>query len=323
MRIHSPTDERLARMRVADAAAQVAGSRTRYWSYEAGPDDATTTIVLVHGFRGTHHGLLPVVAQFAPDSPHAAGDRNQSIRFIAPDLPGFGESDPLPAGHSLDDYAAWLAAFLEHVDPAGSAVVLGHSFGSLIVARDVRMLAPRRILLVNPIAAPALEGTAAVGTRLAILYYWLGAALPVGLGNALLRNRLITRVMSEVMAVTRSRALRAWIHREHDRHFSSFHDRDTLLEAFRASVSDSVLAHAAQLPAGTSLIAGARDAIAPIEAQLALAEAAPQASLRVIDGVGHLVHYETPAAAARLIRAAIDEWGAHANSTASTGESPR
>ncbi|MGO2113166.1 MAG: hypothetical protein ACTH31_16290, partial [Pseudoclavibacter sp.] len=73
MRIHNPTDERLARMRVAEFTADVAGARTRYWTYEAASagDDGTecvaapmATIVLVHGFRGTHHGLLPVVAQF-------------------------------------------------------------------------------------------------------------------------------------------------------------------------------------------------------------------------------------------------------------------
>lgn len=294
MRIHNTADELLARMPVAERSDAVAGADIRWWEY--GPADAETTIVLVHGFRGTHHGLLPVVARFAD-----GGD----TRFIAPDLPGFGASGPLPSGHSLDDYATWLRAFLERVDPDGRAVVLGHSFGSLVVARRVRALAPRRILLVNPIAAPALEGSAVIGTKLAIFYYWLGAVLPAPLGNALLRSRAITRVMSEVMAVSRVPALRAWIHREHDRHFSEFHDRGTLLEAFRASVSDSVTAHAAELPAGTVLIAGERDAIAPLRDQHRLAAAAPQASLHVIEGVGHLVHYETPVAAARLIREAL------------------
>lgn len=316
MRIHTPVDERLSVMPATEHHDTIAGAECRWWVY--GPHDAAVTIVLVHGFRGTHHGLLPVVAQFAPgalpaesgDVPAASGDPDaRGVRFIAPDLPGFGASSPLPTAHTLDAYAAWLEALLARVDPGGEAVVLGHSFGSLIVSRNVRALGERRILLVNPIAAPALEGTARFGTQLAIAYYWLGAQLPAPLGDALLRNRLITRVMSEVMAVTRSRALRTWIHREHDRHFSSFRDRTTLLEAFRASVSDSVLAHAHELPHGTVLIAGARDAIAPLETQFALADEAPQTSLQVIDGVGHLVHYETPVAAARVIREALREWG--------------
>ena len=38
----------------------VLGGTTAYWTY--GPADAQTTIVAVHGFRGEHHGLEPVVA---------------------------------------------------------------------------------------------------------------------------------------------------------------------------------------------------------------------------------------------------------------------
>lgn len=295
MRIHNPTDAALARMAVTEVTGHVAGATLRWW--EHGPQDASTTVVLVHGFRGTHHGLLPVVAQFADDP---------SVRFVAPDLPGFGASDALPREHTLDAYAAWLREFLGQIDPEGRAVVLGHSFGSLVVARDVAALAPRRIVLVNPIAAPALEGTAVIATKLAICYYWLGAVLPAPLGDGLLRSRLITRVMSEVMAVSRSSALRAWIHREHDRHFSDFADRRTLLEAFRASVSDAVLRHADALPVGTVLVAGERDAIAPIDDQRRLADAAgARASLYVIAGVGHLIHYETPVAVARVLREAL------------------
>lgn len=294
MRIHNPNDEALRSMPSTGVRGHVAGAALRWWEY--GPQDAPTTVVLVHGFRGTHHGLLPVVARFADDP---------SVRFVAPDLPGFGASDALPREHTLDAYAAWLRGFLDQLDPDRRAVVLGHSFGSLVVARDAAALAPRLIVLVNPIAAPALEGTAVIGTKLAIFYYWLGSALPAPLGRALLRSRLITRVMSEVMAVTRSRALRAWIHREHDRHFSAFADRRTLLEAFRASVSDSVLRHADALPAGTVLVAGERDAIAPLDDQRRLVAAAPHVSLHVIEGVGHLTHYETPVAVARVLRAAL------------------
>ena len=271
----------------------VLGSECAWWEIGPAAADAAATVVLVHGFRGTHHGLLPVV------------ERLPRVRFIAPDLPGFGASAPLERGHSLDDYSAWLEAFLEQVDPAGDAIVLGHSFGSLVISRRQAAIGERRLVLVNPIASPALEGPQAILTRLAIFYYWLGSRLPAPAGQLLLSHPLITRVMSEVMAKTKSKPLRAWIHAEHERHFSDFSDRDTLLEAFRASVSDSVLAHATELPSSTVLIAGALDDIAPLEAQLELARVA-DLPLHVIAGTGHLVHYETPIAAARLISAFID-----------------
>ncbi|WP_424465503.1 alpha/beta fold hydrolase [Pseudoclavibacter helvolus] len=275
-------------------SSHVLGADCAWW--ELGPDagEARATVVLVHGFRGTHHGLLPVV------------DRLPDVRFIAPDLPGFGASTPLPAGHSLDAYSAWLEEFLAQVDPEGEAIVLGHSFGSLVIARRPAAIGERRLVLINPIASPALEGPQAVLTRLAIFYYWLGSRLPAPAGRVLLSHPLITRVMSEVMAKTRSKPLRSWIHAEHERHFSEFSDRDTLLDAFRASVSDSVLAHAADLPASTVLIAGALDDIAPLDAQLELARVA-DLPLHVISGTGHLVHYEAPIAAARLLSTFIDD----------------
>lgn len=266
----------------------IGGARTAIWEY--GANDAPETIVLVHGFRGTHHGLLSLVAAMP------------EVRFIAPDLPGFGESAVFAVEHSLDAYATWLRELLDALDPDARAVVLGHSFGSLVVARQVAALAPRRIVLVNPIAENALTGPDRVMTNLAIFYYWMGARLPRGLGNALLSSGLITRVMSEVMAVTKSRALRAWIHRQHADHFSEFVSRESLLDAFRASVSDDIRSHSSEFPEGTLLVVGEKDAIAPLPASRRLHPAMPGSTLRVIGGVGHLIHYETPLALARVLR---------------------
>lgn len=289
MRLHNPLERALADRPVRVRSRSLAGSSTVVRGYPGAAADAPT-IVLVHGFRGTHHGLLPVVAAM----PEA--------RFIAPDLPGFGESAPLPGRHSLDGYAAWLRELLDAEDAGAEAIVLGHSFGSLVVARDAAALGGRRLVLVNPIAENALQGPDRLMTGIAIAYYRLGAALPSRLGRALLGAPLITRVMSEVMATTRDRALRAWIHDQHRRHFSEFASRRVLLEAFEASVSDEVRAHAAALPPGTVLVAGERDAIATPVAARRLAAAVPGSTLHLLGGVGHLAHYEAPLALARVLR---------------------
>lgn len=265
------------------------GSETTWWEY--GEADAPV-LVLVHGFRGDHHGLEPVVA-------HLPG-----LRIVSPDLPGFGASAPLANGpHDIDGYAAWLAAFVEAIGIVGPYTLLGHSFGSIVASAAVASgLRPARLILVNPIGAPALEGPRGVMTRLAILYYRAGAALPERAGFALLQNRGIVRVMSATMAKTRDRELRRFIHDQHDRYFSAFADRDTLLEAFRASVSHDIRQYAADIPVPTLLIAAERDDITPIEAERVLVSRFPDASLVEIEGVGHLIHYETPAEAAAHIR---------------------
>ncbi len=299
----SPYADRLSRVPVRRAEAEVRGGTTAYWVY--GPEEAAVTIVAVHGFRGEHHGLEPVVAYLCDAPLHEAS--MPGVRVISPDLPGFGETAPLPGRtHDLEEYAGWLSDFVAAVVPPPErerTVILGHSFGSIVVAAAVaRGLETPRMVLVNPIGAPALEGPKGVLTRLAILYYALGARLPERLGTALLRHPLIVRAMSIAMVKTRDRRLRRFAHEQHDTYFSRFADRDVLREAFVTSVSHDVRESAPAVTVPTLLVAAERDDITPIEAERRLAGLFPQAELVEIAGVGHLIHYETPAEAAAAVR---------------------
>jgi pimeloyl-ACP methyl ester carboxylesterase len=289
--VASPYAAQLAEIPVVRREVAVLGGTTAYWIY--GPDDAATTILAVHGFRGEHHGLEPVVA-FLP-----------GVRIVMPDLPGFGESVPLPGRrHDIEAYADWLDAFAADVAPG--AVVLGHSFGSIVASAAVaRGLPTPRLILVNPIGAPALEGPRGILTRLAMLYYWAGAKLPRAIGTWLLRTRVVVRIMSIAMAKTRDRVVRAFIHDQHDRYFSNFADRDVLHDAFVASVSHDVSQYAGRIHVPTLLIAADRDDITPIEAERVLATRFRDARLVEIAGVGHLIHYEKPAEAAEAVRGFI------------------
>lgn len=265
----------------------VAGGSTAYWSY--GPEDAAVTVVAVHGFRGEHHGLEPVVAML------------DGVRVISPDLPGFGETAPLPQRtHDIEAYAAWLEGFVAAVAPG--AVVLGHSFGSIVASAAVAAgLQTPRLVLVNPIGAPALEGPRGILTRLAIFYYWAGARLPKALGTAVLRNALIVRVMTITMAKTKNTQLMRFIHDQHNTYFSDFADRDVLRDAFVTSVSHDVTEYAPAIDVPTLLIAAELDDITPIEAERRLATMFSNAELVEISGVGHLIHYEKPREAASAI----------------------
>ncbi|MDE0546840.1 alpha/beta fold hydrolase [Microbacterium sp. C7(2022)] len=283
----NPYAARLAEIPVREDVIEVLGTPTAYWTY--GDEGAATTIIAVHGFRGDHHGLEPVVA-YLP-----------GVRVISPDLPGFGQTPPIPGRtHDLDAYAQWLTAFVDAVAPG--SIMLGHSFGSIVVAAAVSGgLDTPRVILINPIGAPALEGPRGVLTRLAVFYYWAGAKLPARLGDALLRNGLIVRVMSVSMAKTSDPALRRFIHDQHDTYFSRFADRDVLHEAFVTSVSNDVRASAPAISQPTLLVAAVRDDITPIEAERHLASLFADADLVEIDDVGHLIHYETPDQAAAAI----------------------
>lgn len=293
MSVPSPYADRLSRLPIERHEVGIGGTDTAYWAYgpSAGAgDEAPPTVIAVHGFRGEHHGLEPVLA-YLPE-----------VRVIAPDLPGFGETPPLAGRtHDLAAYSDWLQQFTAAVSPG--AVILGHSFGSIVASAAVANgLDTPRLILINPIGAPALEGPKGVLTKLAVLYYALGAKLPSGIGTALLRNRLIVRGMSIAMAKTKDSDLRRFIHDQHDTYFSDFADRDVLRDAFIASVSHDVREFAPLIDVPTLLVAAQQDDITPIEAERHLATLFADAELVEIAHVGHLIHYETPAEAAGAIR---------------------
>ncbi len=272
------------------AELELRGSRTRYWTY--GDDDAPHRVLFLHGLRGDHHGLEPIVAHLA------------NVQVIIPDLPGFGESTPLPRDrHDIAGYAAWARELLAAVGPAGLA---GHSFGSVVATAAAGGLPLSALVLVNPIATSALAGPRVAMTKLTVLYHRASAALPERAGTALLRNRLITRLASVAMVTTPDAGLRRWIHAEHDRYFSTFADRRTLLEAFGASIGHDVTEFADAVTAPTLLVAAENDDIAPLESQHVLEAQFADARLVVVADTGHLAHYEAPAAVARAITGFLD-----------------
>ncbi|CAN5197449.1 alpha/beta hydrolase [soil metagenome] len=270
-------------------AVEVLGSTTEFWTY--GPADAAVTLIFIHGYRGEHHGLEPVIA-------HLRG-----LRIIAPDLPGFGRSEPLVVGHhDIDGYAAWLGAFVGALG-LERATVLGHSFGSIVVAHAAAdgLISPPRLILVNPIASPAASGPNRALTRLAVFGIALAGRLPARLGRWLVGNRAVVRGMSLVMTTTKDPVLRRFIHDQHATYFSDFASSATVVEGFEASVSHNVAEVASRIDIPTLLIGAELDPITPVADVAALERAMPQATLRMIPGVGHLVHYEKSREAAELI----------------------
>jgi pimeloyl-ACP methyl ester carboxylesterase len=301
----SPYSALLAALPQRERVVWVAGVRTAVFEY--GRADAPA-IVFVHGFRGDHHGLEPIAA-------HLPGHR-----VIAPDLPGFGASGALDHA-TIEAYADWLRAFVAGEAPG--AVVLGHSFGSIVVAHAAAAgLDASRIVLINPIATPALSGGNRLGSLLALGYYRAAAALPERAGLALLGAPPIVRGMSAFMAKTRDRDLKRWIHDQHDRYFSRYASRQSVLEAFDASIRHTVGEVAGLIDQPVQLIAADRDDITPIAHQHRLRQLFPHASLAVLHGVGHLVHYEQPREAAAIIRRFIgaDAAGPAAARAAGPGE---
>lgn len=252
------------------------------------------TIILIHGFRGTHHGLSLIAAHL------------NDVETIIPDLPGFGEGDHLDT-YDLDAYVEWLRRFIKAQKLKKIPLLLGHSFGSIVCAAYAKKYPDtiKKLILVNPIGAPALEGPKAVMSQLAVFYYWVGTKLPARLAQPWLASKAIVMLMSVTLAKTKDKKLRAFIHDQHLQYFSWFHNPISVAGGFKTSVTHNVREFAPAIVAPTLLIAGDKDDITPIEKQKELVKLFPNAQLKIIKNVGHLTHYETPNQVAAFVQAFI------------------
>ncbi len=265
---------------------KICGSQVSYFVYNP---KAKATIVMIHGFRGDHHGLQFIAQKLS------------NFRVIVPDLPGFGQSTPMSRGHDIAGYVAFLDKFIDSIKLDKPPILLGHSFGSIVCASFAAKNPHKisKLILVNPIAESALGNSNLAW--LANTYYWLGQKLPKKHGTKLLKSRTIVRAMSHSLAKTKNKDLLKLIHSQHLKYFSNFHNRKNLHEAYQASISNQVIDWATELKMPVLLIVGEKDNIASLDSQKRLQQKIVDRKLVIIPETGHLVHYETPNLAAKEI----------------------
>lgn len=88
--------------------------------FEVISPDAPTPVVILPGW-GQNSLHWKSFAKRLPDS----------YRYILLDLPGFGQSQFLPAGAGVDEYVEWLKELLDKAD-IKKPIVFGHSFGGQV-----------------------------------------------------------------------------------------------------------------------------------------------------------------------------------------------
>lgn len=278
----------------------IAGSVTRYWIYQptntrqSGSDseDQPKALVMIHGYRGNHRGLEAIAG--------ALDDFN----IIIPDLPGFGESTPLTEQHSVANYASWLDAFIKALSLGTPPLLLGHSFGSIIVSHAAAAgIEIEALILENPVSALALKGPKRIGTKVAQGFYGVSGRLPVRSSERALKSWPMVRGMSILMSKTRDPKLRRWIHEQHDANFNAFANRDVAIQAFEASISECVGQWIEDFKVPTLMIAGELDDITSVRQQHeAFSRLRVPSSMILHERVGHLTHYEIPEKVAEDIR---------------------
>ncbi len=270
------------------------GSKTAYWFYPARNQPAKGSVILVHGYRGNHHGLEAIAGAV------------YDLDLYIPDLPGFGASEPMRVTHSIENYANWLAHFIDALAIKPKPHLLGHSFGSIVVSKFASEHdSIASLILENPVSGPALQGPKALTTQIARSFFWLAGLLPEAAGNWVLKSWPMVRGMSIIMAKTRIKQLRKWIHAQHDANFNDFATRAVALEGYAASISNCVSDFANSFKVPVLALVATKDDITTVKRQRSMfALIETEAQLKVFENVGHLTHYEIP----EQIASSIEAW---------------
>ena len=280
-----------ARDRAVAKSGSIDGVNTNYWLYPAttGNTSHAETLVLVHGYRGDHHGLESFAGGLT------------SFNVIAPDLPGFGTSEPLKVEHSLESYSTWFKAFLDALELT-SPLVVGHSFGTLVVSStEAKLGLFSKIVLVNPVAGGKVVGISKVLLEFVKFYYWLAHIVPEYVGNKMTKTYLLVDSMSAYTTKSKDKALRKWIKQQHRSHFNSFANSQVVWEAYLAATENVVIPFVKEIHKPVLLIAAELDEITPVSAVYDFAKTMDNARVHEIKGCGHLVHYEAASEAIEVM----------------------
>jgi pimeloyl-ACP methyl ester carboxylesterase len=249
-------------------------------------------VVLLHGLGATNASMLPTLAELSHDH-----------RVLAPDLPGFGDSDKSVRAYDPAFYARWLIAFLDAVGVT-RAVLVGNSMGGRI-AIEVGLTAPERVDRLVLLAPSLAFKRFREATSLVRLVGAELAAMPM-----LIPRRLVLAALRMMFA--RPERLRdAWYDAAADefaRVFATARGRIAFFSAARQIYLEE--AHGERgfwerLPALSRpalFLWGDADQLVPCRFARHVTAALPQARSIVLADCGHVPQFEDPERTHRLVR---------------------
>ncbi len=265
-----------------------------------GPPDAPP-IVCVHGLGGSHLNWAPLGSRLA-----------EHTRVFAPDLAGFGLTEPLGRPTRVPDNAALLHRFL--IEVVGEPVLLvGNSMGGMIstVVAAARPEAVRGLVLVDP-ALPHPRGSppdrAVFGTFMRYAVPGLGERFLARRRQVLSPEQAVQEVL-DVCCVDPSRVPAELVEASAElvRRRAEIPGLDkAFLVAARSLLGINARprryrAAMRAVRAPVLMIHGELDRLIPVEAARQEAARHPLWRLEVLPGVGHVPQMEAPDSVSRLV----------------------
>ena len=205
--------------------------------------------MFLHGYLSSKESFYPQINYFS-----------RHFRVTAPDLPGFGGSELIPAAWSVGEYADWLEGFLKErgiVFPC----VIAHSFGGRVAIKCLaRGLIDRAVL----------TGCAGIVRR---------------------------RTLSYHLKVKSYRLVRKFAPRFSEAKFGSAEYRSLsplMRESYKKIVNEDLREEAKRIARPVLYLNGERDRETPLSSVKILHECTAGSRLAVLKGCGHFAHLEDP-----------------------------
>lgn len=205
--------------------------------------------MFLHGYLSSKESFYPQINYFS-----------RHFRVTAPDLPGFGGSELIPAAWSVGEYADWLEGFLKErgiVFPH----VIAHSFGGRVAIKCLaRGLIDRAVL----------TGCAGIVRR---------------------------RTLSYHLKVKSYRLVRKFAPRFAEAKFGSAEYRSLsplMRESYKKIVNEDLREEAKRIARPVLYLNGERDRETPLSSVKILHECTAGSQLAVLKGCGHFAHLEEP-----------------------------
>jgi pimeloyl-ACP methyl ester carboxylesterase len=279
-----------AKLRAQGKSVSVDGIETKYWLYPSSTKNAKN-LILVHGYRGDHHGLEAFAGGFS------------DFNVYTPDLPGFGVSHALAKEHSLESYSDWFKDFVSAIGLV-NPIAVGHSFGTLVLSScESKNNLFSKVILVNPVGGGKMTGVSKFLVEFVKFYYWIAHMLPERLGTRMTKTYALVDSMSAFTTKSKDKNLRKWIKLQHRTHFNSFANSQVVWESYLASTENVVTPYVKEIHKPVLLIAADLDEITPVYTVREMAESMDNAEVYEIKNCGHLVHYEAASEALSVMNA--------------------
>ncbi len=245
-----------------------------------------TTIILIHGLRGDHHGLAFIAKNL----------EELGFNVLLPDLPGSGDNAELD-NKTLSGYADWLHAYIREQNLEQRPVILGHSMGSIIASYFCEKYphdCSRKVVFLSPIfrkESEQLLSDIEYGALVGMLYVF-----PSKSRYKIMKSRPISYVISHVL--TSDKTQQEYIDDLHYKYSGRFSSADSLLADCKISMREQTT-----IPKDKQILfcIGAKDKLTDPELVRERAKESHNEA-RIVPNTGHLINYERPQVVAEIVK---------------------